>query len=73
MLANKKRGEMMKTGGGPRTSAFTPAEELALQHNRGRPIMEGVAGGSSSGEVGRAERRPYINGRCISFFEFRSE
>ena len=63
---------MVKTGGGPKTQDLTPAEELALQHNRGRPIVEGIAGGSSSGEVGSTGKRPYLQGRCTSFYEFPS-
>ena len=63
---------MAKTGGGPRGPELTPAEELALANNRGRPIMQGIAGGSSSGVVGSIGRRPYLKGRCTSFYEFPS-
>jgi len=62
---------MLKTGGGPRGPELTPAEELALANNRGRPIMQGIAGGSSSGEVVAGEN-PYVQGRCTSFYEFPS-
>ncbi|XP_062341526.1 uncharacterized protein LOC134039580 isoform X2 [Osmerus eperlanus] len=57
--ANKKKADMLKTGGGPRGPELTPAEELALANNRGRPIMQGIAGGSSSGEVVAGEN-PYV-------------
>lgn len=71
ILANKKKAEMQKTGGGPPGPELTPAEELALANNRGRPIMQGIAGGSSSGEVA-AGVNPYVQGRCTSFYEFPS-
>ncbi|KAJ8409953.1 hypothetical protein AAFF_G00209940 [Aldrovandia affinis] len=60
ILANKKRADMVKMGGGPKTPDFTTAEELVLQHNRGRPIMEDIAGGSFSEQAGSSVRRPYV-------------
>ena len=42
--AHRKKALQDKTGGGP-PPAFSPAEELALSNNQGRPLMEGVDGG----------------------------
>ncbi|KAI7796082.1 hypothetical protein IRJ41_013654 [Triplophysa rosa] len=40
------------TGGGPPSQDMTPAEELALHLNKGRPVIEGIQGGpvTDSGE-----------------------
>ncbi|KAK0131223.1 hypothetical protein N1851_034089 [Merluccius polli] len=46
--ANRKKAEARKTGGGPPPPPLTEAEELALSQNRGRPVAEGIPGGSSS-------------------------
>ncbi|KAK0133455.1 hypothetical protein N1851_031051 [Merluccius polli] len=52
--ANRKKAEARKTGGGPPPPPpppLTEAEELALSQNRGRPVAEGIPGGSSSESV----------------------
>ncbi|MEQ2297045.1 hypothetical protein AMECASPLE_030699 [Ameca splendens] len=36
---------MFGTGGGRPSPEFTPAEELALAMNKGRPVLEGIQGG----------------------------
>ncbi|CAJ1066799.1 putative nuclease HARBI1 [Xyrichtys novacula] len=41
-----------KNGGGPAPEDFTPAEELALSLNRGRPATEGIEGGVTSDPSG---------------------
>lgn len=46
--ANKKKAEQRKTGGGPPPPPFTPAEEKAIAVNKGRPMMDGIAGGTVS-------------------------
>ncbi|KAJ8342745.1 hypothetical protein SKAU_G00326730 [Synaphobranchus kaupii] len=46
--ANQKKAEVRKTGKGPETPAFTLAEELGLQHNANRPLVEGIPGGTCS-------------------------
>ncbi|KAM9457325.1 uncharacterized protein Hap1MRO34_018559 isoform 4-T4 [Clarias gariepinus] len=46
--ATKKKTEVAGTGGGPPPASFTPAEELALEINKGRPVLEGIEGGTSS-------------------------
>ncbi|XP_053279056.1 uncharacterized protein LOC128440392 isoform X1 [Pleuronectes platessa] len=46
--ANRKKAEARKTGGGPPPPPLTEAEKMALSQNSGRPIAEGMSGGSSS-------------------------
>ncbi|XP_060936194.1 uncharacterized protein LOC133012232 [Limanda limanda] len=46
--ANRKKAEARKTGGGPPPPPLTEAEKMALSQNSGRPIAEGISGGSSS-------------------------
>ncbi|KAJ7998091.1 hypothetical protein DPEC_G00218960 [Dallia pectoralis] len=48
--ANRKKAEAGRTGGGPAPPPLTEAEELALSQNKGRPVSEGISGGSSSSE-----------------------
>ncbi|XP_067451980.1 uncharacterized protein [Thunnus thynnus] len=48
--ANRKKADARKTGGGPAPPPLTEAEELALSQNVGRPVAEGIPGGSSSSE-----------------------
>ncbi|KAK0149310.1 hypothetical protein N1851_004486 [Merluccius polli] len=48
--ANRKKADARKTGGGPAPPPLTVAEEMALSHNTGRPVAEGIPGGSSSSE-----------------------
>ncbi|KAK2896335.1 hypothetical protein Q8A67_010823 [Cirrhinus molitorella] len=38
----------MGTGGGPPTQDFTAAEELALELNKGKPVIEGIQGGTAT-------------------------
>ncbi|KAK0142221.1 hypothetical protein N1851_020108 [Merluccius polli] len=51
LLKVLKKAEARKTGGGPPPPPLTEAEELALSQNRGRPVAEGIPGGSSSESV----------------------
>ena len=51
------------TGGGPATPEFTPAEEVALDLNKGRPIIEGIQGGTSTDSVPPTESAHFIQGR----------
>jgi len=48
ILAVKKKAHLSGTGGGPPAPSFTPAEELALDLNQGRPVMEGIQGGTAT-------------------------
>ncbi|KAK0149797.1 hypothetical protein N1851_009452 [Merluccius polli] len=49
--ANRKKADARKTGGGPAPPPLTEAEELALSQYIGRPVAEGIPGGSSSSEM----------------------
>ncbi|XP_030208314.1 uncharacterized protein LOC115540858 isoform X2 [Gadus morhua] len=46
--ANRKKAEARKTGGCPPPPPLTEAEKMAFSQNSGRPIAEGISGGSSS-------------------------
>ncbi|KAM9500933.1 uncharacterized protein Hap1MRO34_006915 isoform 1-T1 [Clarias gariepinus] len=46
--AIKKKSHITGTGGGPPTQDFTPAEELALDLNKGKPVIEGIQGGTAT-------------------------
>ncbi|KAI2651818.1 Kinesin-like protein kif7 [Labeo rohita] len=46
--ANRKKAEARLTGGGPPPPPLTPSEELALSLNKGRPVVDGIPGGTSS-------------------------
>ncbi|XDV17231.1 hypothetical protein PO909_023128 [Leuciscus waleckii] len=46
--ANRKKAEARLTGGGPPPPPLTPSEELALRVNKGRPVVAGIPGGTSS-------------------------
>lgn len=48
ILAIKKKSHITGTGGGPPTQDFTPAEELALDLNKGKPVIEGIQGGTAT-------------------------
>ncbi|KAK0142393.1 hypothetical protein N1851_019837 [Merluccius polli] len=48
--ANRKKADAHKMGGGPAPPPLTEAEELALSQNIGRPVAEGIPGGSSSSD-----------------------
>ena len=46
--AVKKKAHVSGTGGGPPTPDPTSAEELALDLNQERPVMEGIRGGTAT-------------------------
>ena len=60
IAAAKKKSEVAGTGGGPPTANFTPAEELALDLNKGRPVIEGITGGTASESIPPSIRNDYI-------------
>ena len=41
IIATKKRNDGLETGGGAPPKGLTPAEDLALVLNQGRPLVEG--------------------------------
>jgi len=66
ILAVKKKAHLSGTGGGPPAPSFTPAEELALDLNQGRPVMEGIQGGTATDCVPPAETALLIHGTFSS-------
>ncbi|KAG7462405.1 hypothetical protein MATL_G00184500 [Megalops atlanticus] len=50
-------------GGGPPPPPLTEAEELALSHNTGRPVAEGIPGVNSSKPITPQGTSAYI--RCL--------
>ncbi|XP_074538431.1 uncharacterized protein LOC141799884 [Halichoeres trimaculatus] len=58
--AVKKKTHQTSTGGGPPSQALTPAEELALDLNKGRPVMKGIQGGTVTDSVLATERCAFL-------------
>ena len=58
--ANRKRADARKTGGGPPPPRFTEVEELAVSQTAGRPVAEGIPGGTSS--LDRVTQDPTLPG-----------
>ena len=50
-----KKAHRTGTGGDPPSQDTTPAEELALHLNKGRPVMEGIQGGTVTDSVPASE------------------
>ena len=48
IVAVFKKAHRTGTGDGPLSQDMTPAEELALHLNKGRPVMEGIQRGTHS-------------------------
>ena len=65
IIANRKKAEACKTGGGPPPPPLTEAEEMALSQNTGRPIAEGISGGSSSDPATPQDTGAYIRGKLF--------
>ena len=49
VLAVKKKTHMQGTGGGSPHTDLTPAEDMVLSQNKGRPVLEGISGGTETG------------------------
>jgi len=60
--SSQKKTEASATGGGLPPEILIPAEELALTGNRGRPLVEGIEGGTSSGYVPKSVWDQYVEG-----------
>ena len=65
IIANRKKAEARKTGGGPPPPPLTEAEKMALSQNSGRPIAEGISGGSSSDPPTPQDTGAYIRGKLF--------
>ncbi|XP_076833598.1 uncharacterized protein LOC143478449 isoform X2 [Brachyhypopomus gauderio] len=61
----RKKTATAATGGGPPVAVLTPAEDLALEQNSGRPIIVGIEGGTSSDPVCPHDTQPYVKGMKI--------
>ncbi|XP_047440340.1 fibrinogen-like protein 1 [Mugil cephalus] len=57
---NRKKADARKTCGGPAPPPLKEAEEPALNHNTGRPVAEGIPGGSSSSESTTQDTSAFI-------------
>ncbi len=68
IAAAKKKTEVAGTGGRPPPANFTPAEELEI--NKGRPVLEGIEGGTSSEIIPPSIRSDYIKGVCVCVFYY---
>lgn len=66
IVAVKKKGHKSGTGGGPPSQDLTPAEEMALHANKGRPVMEGIPGGTATGCVPPTQTGCFIQGTYCS-------
>ncbi|KAM8829050.1 uncharacterized protein AB9W97_004681 isoform 2-T2 [Spinachia spinachia] len=60
LQAVKKKAQLCGTGGKPAPD-ITPAEESALAINRGRPVIEGIRGGTATDSVPPAEAAIFIH------------
>ena len=49
----------------PATQDYTPAEDLAIALNKGRPAVEGIEGGTSTDALPDEDSAPFITGRSI--------
>ena len=65
IIATKKMSDTLETGWGAPPRGLTPAEDPALALNRGRPLVEGIEGGTSSQCVPQELREPFIQGGLL--------
>ncbi|CAM4512426.1 unnamed protein product [Leuciscus chuanchicus] len=69
--AVKKNTHRQSTGGGSPKADLTPAEDMALELNKGRPVLEGIAGGkeTSIGSSQDATRFIQVSGSTVFLLE----
>nr|XP_046201834.1 uncharacterized protein LOC124033693 [Oncorhynchus gorbuscha] len=69
--AVKKNTHRQGTGGGSPKADLTPAEDMALELNKGRPILEGIPGGkeTSKGSSQDATRFIQVSGSTVFLLE----
>ncbi|KAF4117930.1 hypothetical protein G5714_002483 [Onychostoma macrolepis] len=68
ILANRKKCDLRKTGGGPPPPEYTVAEELALSSNKGRPIMDGIGTGAVQSDPGAGSSKQVTLGMCAMHY-----
>lgn len=62
VLAVKKKTHRQGTGGGSPKADLTPAEDIALQLNKGRPVLEGIPGGTETSISPSQDATRFIQG-----------
>ncbi|XP_071234690.1 uncharacterized protein [Salvelinus alpinus] len=69
--AVKKNTHRQGTGGGSPKADLTPAEDMALELNKGRPVLEGIPGGkeTSIGSSQDATRFIQVSGSTVFLLE----
>ncbi|KAM9401458.1 uncharacterized protein ACWYII_031017 [Salvelinus alpinus] len=69
--AVKKNTHRQGTGGGSPKADLTPAEDMALELNKGRPVLEGIPGGkeTSIGSSQDATRFIQVSGSSVFLLE----
>nr|XP_020444955.1 uncharacterized protein LOC109953845 isoform X5 [Monopterus albus] len=69
--AVKKNTHKQGTGGGSPKADLTPAEDMALELNKGRPVLEGIPGGkeTSIGPSQDATRFIQVSGSTVFLLE----
>ncbi|CAM4574660.1 unnamed protein product [Leuciscus chuanchicus] len=67
----KKNTHRQGTGGGSPKADLTPAEDMALELNKGRPVLEGIPGGkeTSIGSSQDATRFIQVSGSTVFLLE----
>lgn len=68
ILAIKKKSHISGTGGGPPTQDFTTAEELALDLNKGKPVIEGIQGGTATASGPARDTGLLIQGTLLPYY-----
>ncbi len=67
-FSNKKKVIYIWTGGGPPTQYFTTAEELALDLNKGKPVIEGIQGGTATDSGPARDTGLFIQGTLLPYY-----
>ncbi len=63
-----KKSHISGTGGGPPTQDFTTAEELALDLNKGKPVIEGIQGGTATDSGPARDTGLFIQGTLLPYY-----
>lgn len=63
-----KKSHISGTGGGPPTQDFTTAEELALDLNKGKPVIEGIQGGTATDSGPARDTGLLIQGTLLPYY-----
>ncbi|XP_039641496.1 uncharacterized protein LOC120549013 isoform X4 [Perca fluviatilis] len=66
--AVKKNTHRQGTGGGSPKADLTPAKDMALQLNKGRPVLEGIPGGKETSIGSSQDATRFIQGSGSTVF-----